>query len=197
MNRITASPGRSLVCLALLALILAGCLSSNPPETVRYFLPALPAPSGSAVSPTTTRVGPAIRLGHVGAALHLGDRMVWRLSDVELAPDDGHHWAESPATLVENALRCVLVEEAGLSLTQAMDAPVLAIHVAAFEGNRTRKTAVVEFRASIQDEQKGTVRFHVARGEAPVNPEAADTLARAMGPALHQACADLAEWLKR
>jgi ABC-type uncharacterized transport system auxiliary subunit len=197
MNRITASTGISLVCLALLAPILAGCLSSNPPETVRYFLPPLPAPADAETSAATTRTAPAIRLGHVGAALHLGDRMVWRISDVEVAPDDSHHWAEAPATLVENALRCVLVEEAGLSLTQTMDAPVLSVQVAAFEGNRTRKTAVVELRASIQGKQKGTVRFHVARGEAPVNPESADTLARAMGPALQHACSDLAEWLKR
>src|SRR5262249_60659521 len=78
--------------LTVAVLLCGGCLSQNAPATPRYFHPATPAPAASA---NAAPAGDAlkVRLGRVSAAPYLGDRMVVRVSDVEIGFDELHRWA--------------------------------------------------------------------------------------------------------
>ncbi len=116
-------------------LIPVGCLSPRPPIEVRYFDPAnpvstdRPAPSASDVSDAL-----ALQKGRATASASLGERIVWRLSNVELAFDERNRWADPPATLLDRALNERLFGAGAFAATGDPDSAELFVHLEAFEG---------------------------------------------------------------
>lgn len=124
----------------LAALVLAGCPSA--PERPRYVEPAsallgsAPAPAASAAPATPV----AIRLRTVDAAAALERRVLWRLSDVELAYSGEEQWTESPAAYVAQALGRELFEARAITRGAGPDAAVLDVMVRRFEEDRREGT---------------------------------------------------------
>jgi ABC-type uncharacterized transport system auxiliary subunit len=85
-------------CVALLA---SGCLLSGKTEAPRYYRPALGLPRRAADAKLKDV---AIRVRKVHAAPHLGDRIVWRASAVELGFYESRRWIDGPADVVERAV---------------------------------------------------------------------------------------------
>src|SRR5689334_17259795 len=73
------------LCIGLVALSVFGCAltSKSEPLEPRYYSPER---YGAMSKPAPAAAGPAVelRLGHVGAASYLDERMVYRDSDYEL-----------------------------------------------------------------------------------------------------------------
>lgn len=114
------------------ALLLPACLSELKPgdaPRVRYFN-AAPAPG---VVTARAEELPQLRLRHVDAAAHLGERMVWRSSEVEYGFYETRRWTDSPAAMLEEALSRELFETRGLRRTQSALATALDVELRAFE----------------------------------------------------------------
>jgi uncharacterized lipoprotein YmbA len=182
--------------LGMVALVCSGCLSQNAPPTVRFFHPApLAAPPASAAASTGEPL--PVRIGHVSAAPYLGDRMVVRVSDVEIGFDELHRWASPPDVMVEDALRRLLVPENGFVVSGSLEALVVDAHVAAFEGVSTSKSVSIEIELTLErhgggDSSRGTVR--VTR---PTNVDDPVALAKSAGEALGEASQKIALWLRQ
>ena len=105
----------------ILLLGATSCLSQGEVDMPRYFHPRAGVAEQAA----------SLTVRRVTAAGYLSERMMWRLSNVEVAYDDLNRWAAPPATLIEEALRGT-----------APGGAAVDVHVTAFEGDRTRGVAL-------------------------------------------------------
>lgn len=172
---------RTATLLVLLGLTagLQGCLSSNPPLPLRYFEPAV-----EAIEPVER---PELVVDRIVAAPYLDQRMVWRLSDVELAYDERNRWVASPSDLVGAAAqRAIHGSETGASR--------LRIEVTAFEGIEETGEAYVELLCTSSSARDRTAQHRRFSARAPLDGDRPDDLARAMGKALSSTMRDAARW---
>ena len=177
-------------------LIPVGCLSPRPPIEVRYFDPAnpvstdRPAPSASDVSDAL-----ALQKGRATASASLGERIVWRLSNVELAFDERNRWADPPATLLDRALNERLFGAGAFAATGDPDSAELFVHLEAFEGRLDATPAEARIMIEARVRHRGGLetvrRFLVSE---PLRSDDAASLASAMGPAITRTADLIAEF---
>ena len=192
--------------LTLAGLILtgasAGCLSQkNAPVPVRHFEPSSPRASTAAIHDVAVDER-ALRmtLGRVVGPTHLEEAMSWRLSEIEVAFDDHHHWVAVPPRLVDDALESALFVQGPFREVEDRDAARLDVQLVAFEGvrvapMRARVAVVAALRPPPTIDggsAKLTRRFEAEETLAASTPEA---LAEGMGAALASLLAELVAWL--
>ncbi len=174
--------------LVLLAALSTGCLSKNPPLTVRYFEP--PRPSIEANS----AAGTDLVLVNVGSSkLAQESRMIWRLSPVELAFDDASRWVVQPKVFARRSLEAALLRSG--TLDQDTTGPArLNVELTTFEGARSQAQAHVELTARLQPDGAPTLtqRFSAS---VPLAAVEADALAAGLGTALDDAASSVAAWV--
>lgn len=180
---------RSLFTATLLVGAGVGC--GNAAKFPRYFEP----PPRKSVTKTVAADAPRVRVGQVLAAPHLGSRMAWRISDVEVAYEDLNVWASPPSVMTQVAIQRVLFIERGFRQSGGAESAILSIEVTAFEGIQATREAHVELLVAVRDRTGDihTQRFgakHPAGGDDPAD------LATASGVALDEAIGRLARWLE-
>ncbi len=74
-----------------------------------------------------------LRLGRVTSGAHLGERIVFRPSEQEVAFYDDRRWTERPVNALRRALTRVLFEEEGLGSVISGAAPTLDVELVRFE----------------------------------------------------------------
>lgn len=180
---------RGVLGVGFLLAIGTGC--GNAVKFPRYFEP----PARKFVAKPPTPDSPKVRLGQVLAAPHLGTRMAWRISKVEVAYDQLNHWASPPAVMTQVAVERELFIERGFRQSGGADAAILSIDVTAFEGIQETRQAFVELLVAVRDRSGGihTQRFGATYPATSDDPAA---LAEAAGEALDRAIGRLASWLE-
>jgi uncharacterized lipoprotein YmbA len=107
-------------------------LTKSAPVVPRYFTPEVAAepsrPSAPASAPQLS-----IRLGRIGGASYLRERMVYRDSAHELGFYEARRWTERPETYLERALASSLFEDRGFKRALASTAPTLTADLVEFE----------------------------------------------------------------
>jgi len=180
---------------ALVALVLLdGCLFRGA-EAPRFFRP------GSAIlataadpEPDRSAAGTAIRLRAVRAEPFLRERVVWRASAVEYGLYEQRRWLDLPAHYVDQALRTKLRETPGLRLTDDARAIALRVDVLAFdEVLAPTHAAVVTLAAVLDDPGRGRLLERTFYARAAIAGEDPASMAQAMGQALDDAVAQVAE----
>jgi ABC-type uncharacterized transport system auxiliary subunit len=184
---------RRLVWLLAGLAVLAGCLF-RAPDPPRFFRP------GSATIDAATEADPpatggiAVRLRGVRSEPFLGERIVWRVSEVEYGLYEQRRWIDLPAHYTERALRARLRATPGLRLTNDVRAVTLRADVLAFDEMLVPTHAAdVAIAVAVDDPVRG--RLFARTFDARVGIENADpaSMATAMGQALDDAVAQVAE----
>lgn len=183
--------------LALL-LPLSGCAltSKADPMAIRYFTPTWPdasrapqtAPSGAEASRPSAS-GPRLRIGRISASSHLRNRMVYRLSEAEVAVYEDLRWTEKPEEYVRRALTQALFEERSIVHAVAGGGPQLDVELLAFDEVHRKggRVARVTLNYAVQDDltvlgsESLTVEVEV-RGD----DDEPENTAASMGAALHK-----------
>lgn len=179
--------------LVLLALGLVGCafLSPQPPVAQRFYYPAVKPAKLAPKSPPVT-----IRVGRITSAPYLRDRMILRLSDVEVAFDEQDRWAAPPELLTERCIYRVLSRESGFIISAMPGAPILDIYILQFEGVADEKKVQVAIGATVQCRATGEVHVTRIDAAASIPDESPSAIARGIGEALGHAVVDLAHWVR-
>lgn len=86
-----------LLLIALLPLLVAGCLGGGSYTTVRYY--DLPAPEVKPVPPSQ-QLETTLRIGRFGTMGPYRTKFVSRISEHELSFDEYYRWAEPPSDLL-------------------------------------------------------------------------------------------------
>lgn len=183
----------------VLALFAVGCAltssfgcaltSKSEPIEPHYYSPERSgAPTKQA--PAAAAIGPAaeLRLGHVGAASYLDERMVYRDSDYELGYYEEKRWTEPPEEYLRRRLERTLFEERGLRHVVSGSAATLDVELTAFEEIRKPKH-IARVRVSVRLQDGRLVRWEqsltVDQPVAEVDEELqAEEVAKAVGMAL-------------
>jgi cholesterol transport system auxiliary component len=188
---------RRVLAVLLFALCAHGCalLSKGEPLSPRYFSPDL----GQSSPSTRAAPGPELelRLGQMGAASYLDERIAYRLSETELGYYDDRRWTEPPEEFLRRALGRELFEQHQLSRVVSGAAPTLDVELVGFEELRYGASrARVTLRWSLADERRVllervvTVEQAIPGGDAK---EAPVRVAVAMSKALSRAVTDVAD----
>lgn len=180
--------------LALL-LSLPGCAltSKADPLAIRYFTPTWQEASRAPGRPGAD--GPRLRLGRISASSHLRNRIVYRVSDVEVAVYEDRRWTERPEEYVRRALAQALFEERPLVRALSGAGPELDVELLAFDEvhRKDGRVARITLHYAVQDDrtvldaESMTVEVEV-RGD----PEEPENVAASMGAALHKVAEQLA-----
>lgn len=192
----------ALTCRASLAAMLAlGCAltSKADPLSPRFFTPTTAASSEAPAREAASTHD--LRLGLVGSAAHLEERIAYRVSDTELGYYEDRRWTELPEQYLRRALERELFERRGLRRVVSGSAPTLDVELVSFEELRHgQPRARLGLRFSLRDDRRSLLErgLMVERplGEvtsADAGAELAATLARV----LDRAVADLAEQILR
>jgi ABC-type uncharacterized transport system auxiliary subunit len=177
---------------ALLAFIaLAGCVfrQSDPP---RYFRPDSAALSSESTSDDGTPEK-AIRLRAVRARPFLRERIVWR-TPTEYGMYEQRRWSELPEAYVERALASALRRQAHIDLTNDARTPTLYANVTAFDEMVDPKhvaDVAVDVTLTAADGRRLLERGFFA--EAPISDDDPSSLGRAVGAALDDVSAQVAQ----
>lgn len=181
-----------LLIIATFGLLGCSVLSPQPPAKQRFFHPLTNLlPAAKATLPAVT-----LRLGRISSAPYLRDRMIVRLSDVEVAFDEQDRWAAPPELLIEHAVYRVLARERGFVLTESPSAPLLDLVVVRFDGDMDGRKAWVVLDATVQDRRTGELHWHRKTTSAPISAGSPEALARAIGVAVSENLLELADWLR-
>jgi ABC-type uncharacterized transport system auxiliary subunit len=183
---------RLLLCHAALALsvmTLGACSSS--PEAPRFFSPPHEAPAAAPLTSATLTLAPS------ASGQHLGDRIMWRRSDVEVGFYDQERWTQPPVRYLDQALSDSLFVAGGLRRSERGSAG-LAVELVTFEEVLLPNHQVrVGLRALLVDAEGAALleqRFAATRS---VSSEDAEAMARAFGQALDEAVANLTREVMR
>src|SRR5689334_5933836 len=98
---------------------------------IRYFTPTWKEATPSAGRQSAE--GPRLRLGRISASSHLRNRMVYRLSDVEVAVYEDRRWTERPEEYVRRALMQALFEERPIVHAVSGVGPAIDVELLAFD----------------------------------------------------------------
>jgi cholesterol transport system auxiliary component len=185
------------IVLFALALSAQGCAlsSKGEPLSPRYFSPDL------GQSSTATRAAPELplelRLGQMGAASYLEERIAYRLSETELGYYDDRRWTEPPEEFLRRALGRELFEGRRLRRVVSGVAPTLDVELVSFEELRYGASrARVTLRFALADERHArlerviTIEQPIADGDVKAAPV---RVAVAMSRALSRAVAEVAD----
>jgi len=181
--------------LAVVLVAVAGCVfrTTEPPRFFRPSSAMLDASVGEAGDPAVTD-GVAIRLREVRSEPYLRERIVWRVSAVEYGLYEQRRWLDLPAHYVDRALAARLRETPGLRLTNALDAAALRVDVLAFDDVLAPKhEADVSLAVALEDRARGPMFRRTFDARAGVENDDPVSLAKAMGRALDDAVAEVAE----
>lgn len=175
--------------LILGVLSLAACSSS--PEAPRFFRPPAETPIAA---PVTSQ---ALSLAPTAAGQHLGERIMWRRSDVEVGFYDQERWTQPPARYVDQALSDALFVAGGLRRVERGE-PALAVQLVSFEEVLLPNHQVrVELRALLVDAEGAALLEQSVSATRPVGSEDAEAMARAFGAALKGAVRELTKVVLR
>jgi cholesterol transport system auxiliary component len=107
-------------------------LTKSDPVVPRYFSPEVPEP---VVAPAggTAAAGLSLRLGNVGGASYLKERIAFRDSDHEYGFYEDQRWTERPELYLQRALERSLFEEHGLKRDLSVSAFTLTVELIEFE----------------------------------------------------------------
>ncbi len=175
----------------------SGCLFKSELPPPRYFRPGPALPPEAAPAPPPGQRRP-LRLREVTAADHLRERMVWATPSQEYGFYEQARWTEPPAAFVEEALGQALFQRGPFVRASGADAPVLDVHVLAFEevtGPQAREAR--EARVALHvlltglDGQALLERTFV--GSAPITEGDPEAAAAAIGRAMDQAVTSAAQ----
>jgi len=180
-------------------LVLGGCLLRNP-DPPRFFRPgsaALEAAAEDQADPPTAG-GIAIRLRGVRSEPFLRERMVWRASEVEYGLYEQRRWIDLPAHYVEQALGRRLRETPGLRLTNDPQAVALHVDVLAFDDVLApTHEANVTLAVTLEDRAHGRLLMRTLDARAGIENDDPASMATAMGQALDDAVAQVADAVRR
>jgi len=184
-------PDRLLVGL----LVLGGCLLRTP-DPPRFFRPdskALEAAAEEHADPPAANAI-AIRLRGVRSEPFLRERIVWRSSEVEYGLYEQRRWIDLPARYVEQALGQRLRATPGLRLTDDPQAVALRVVVLAFdEVLAPTHEADVTLAVTLEDRARGRLLTRTLDARAGIENDAPASMAKAMGQALDDAVAQVAD----
>jgi cholesterol transport system auxiliary component len=193
------TPGSAVALLtALAATLVLGCAltSKNEPIVPRYFSPDVPT---DAVHRGPRPTGPALdlRLGHIGSAANLDERLVYRDSPYELGYYQERRWTEVPEEYLKRKLAIALFQERSLRHVVGGAAPTLDVDLVAFEEVRApKRVARVQVTVRLHDvrsvrwEETLTVEQPLtvaAKGDLP------DEMVQALGVALQTVVGRIAD----
>jgi ABC-type uncharacterized transport system auxiliary subunit len=182
--------------LALLGLAtLQGCVlrSADPP---RFFRPTS-AMLEAADADQSGGDGVPIRLRGVRAEPFLRDRIVWRVSDAEYGSYEQRRWLDLPAHYVDRALAARLRTTPGLRLTDDLAARALHVDVVAFDDVLSpQHEADVALAVSLEDRTGAVLFRRTFAARVAVASDDPVALAKAMGAALDQAVAQVADGVR-
>lgn len=175
--------------------LLGGCLVRSP-DPPRFFRPgstALDAAVGDEAGPASTTRSP-VRLRSVRGAPFLGERVVWRVSEVEFGLYEQRRWIDLPAHYVERALRTRLRATPGLRLTNDPRAAGLDVDVLAFDDVLApTHEASVNLAVGLDDPVRGRLFERTISARAGIADGDPASMAKAMGQALDDAVAQVAD----
>ncbi len=175
------------------ALALSACSSTAAP---RFFAPPHETPTPAHLTTQTLVLAPS------ASGQHLGDRIMWRRSDVEVGFYEQERWTQPPIRYLDRALSDALFVTKGLRRSERGSA-ALAVELLSFEEVLLPAHQVrVELRALLlgihRRPQPGAAllerRFAAKRAVAS---EDAEAMARAFGQALDEAVASLTDEVLR
>jgi len=176
-------------------LVLGGCLLRTP-DPPRFFRPgsaALEAAAEDQADPPAAG-GIAIRLRGVRSEPFLRERIVWRVSEVEYGLYEQRRWIDLPAHYVERALGERLRETPGLRLTNDPRAVALHVDVLAFDDVLApTHEANVTLAVTLEDRAHGRLLMRTLDARAGIENEDPASMAKAMGQALDDAVAQVAD----
>jgi ABC-type uncharacterized transport system auxiliary subunit len=177
--------------LSLVALtFLASCLSQKDPQAVHYFAAPQTELAGEAVPGTKP-----LRFDRIQSPPLLSTKMLWRVSENELAPDDLNSWALHPADMLEIRVRDLLFSRQGYResldpLDALLSVRVLTMEGVAFGDPSAHVLLVADFWSPGSGQHRK--RFEVS--EAIDSLEAND-LASGMTKAIERVSAELVDWV--
>ncbi|HEY3496547.1 MAG TPA: ABC-type transport auxiliary lipoprotein family protein [Polyangiaceae bacterium] len=188
----------AIVCTAGLT---SGCALTSKATALapRFFSPE-PVPSAGE---SREREGEPLelRLGSVGAASHLDERISYRVHELELGYYDDRRWTEHPEEYLRRALEQELFDRRQLRRIVSGPAVTLDVELTAFEELREANGRVrLALRFTLHDDRKALLekRVVVERPlEADRGAEHAQRVAAALGLALATAVTQLSDDLTR
>ncbi|HEY2387999.1 MAG TPA: ABC-type transport auxiliary lipoprotein family protein [Candidatus Binatia bacterium] len=175
--------------LALLAVLLGGCVF-RASDTPRYYRPESAALSAESPEAATATM---LRLRAVRARPFLRERIVWR-TESEYGMYEQRRWSELPEAYAERALASALRHTASIGLTDDTGVPALYAEVVAFdEVLAPRHVANVAIAVSLTDAKGRRMLERTFSVEAPITDASPVTVAYAIGTALDDATAQVAQ----
>ncbi|MFT5050347.1 MAG: putative lipoprotein YmbA [Chlamydiales bacterium] len=168
------------VLLVSLPLVTPGCITPGAPAEIHYYSPTLP----SAASKARSRSERPLWLRRVVSAGHLGQRFVWRASDVEYGFRELTRWTEEPSTFVRQALERQIFPGV-FQRNETSRALSLEIELLAFEEQFIpERRAHVAFVVRLQDADGKNLLERSVEHLTPIEGSGYAAVARAMGLSL-------------
>ena len=131
----------------------------------------------------------------VREAAHLSDRLVRRISDVEFIVHGDTHWVEAPSRVLERGLRRVLFEERGMVADPLGDSVALSCELVSLEEDR-RNAPVARVVLHLElSRNHRLIRAKTLIREVSITSPKIEATAHALGEALEQAIAGVADWV--
>lgn len=165
-------------------------------DTQRAPATATPAPTTPAVPGADEQAAPPpLRLGRVSAGSHLGKKLVYRSSSVELGMYDDKRWTERPDEYVRRSVGSALFDTQRATQSLGADAPMLDLEILAFEEIAEKDKphkGRVSVRYSLHDEQH-VLGSDVVTVELDAASEDTGQIVRAISRALAQVSERVAE----
>jgi cholesterol transport system auxiliary component len=168
-------------------------LTKADPVVPRYFSPELPFPVRSTQPATAT----SLRLGRIGGASYLKERIVFRTSAHELAFYDDRRWTERPEIYLQRGLESAFFEQRGVHRALTGQAPTLTADLVEFEevhgttpSVHLRVSFALHDERTVYDEGSVSVDRPLVAGDEKTQPERA---AAAFGEALHAVVTQLVD----
>ncbi|MEW6742474.1 MAG: ABC-type transport auxiliary lipoprotein family protein [Planctomycetota bacterium] len=173
----------------------SACMWGGETEQPRYFTVEMGEVTAAAAAPAAPvdEGVPALKLRRVAAASHLRERMVWRLSEVEVGFWESQRWSELPVAYLERALARELFGGGTLRRVAAGDAPALEAELLAFdEVLAPAHEVVVKVAISLVKSDESFLLERVVASRRPVAGDEPASMARAMGAALDDVVKEIA-----
>ena len=177
---------------AALALLCASCALTSKSESVffRYYTLERVSPPGTTPNDTAPRKL-QLRLGRVGSASHLKDKIAYRDAGNEIGFYDSLRWTEKPENYLYRTLSRVLFEQNQIQQIVGGAGPTLEVELNVFEELRApRHAARVEISWLLRDDQLVMLQKTLVVERAITAPKSevqASAVATAMADALGEA----------
>lgn len=139
-------------------------------------------------------VEPRLFLARVVAAESIGDRLIRRRSEFEVAYDDYSRWIDPPERAVERALEDELFRRRGFQRAPFDGPRQLEVEVVRFEESiAPRRESVVAILARLTDADGATLVDRLVEARSPVDGDDPALVARAMSVSLDSVVMELSD----